>query len=262
MSNIKTDHLRPPEDEVTVYWLGGAGFVIKAKSGTIGIDLFLSDMIRDGEIYKRLTLPPIEARELSLDVLIASHEHPDHLDSGSLNDFINNNTATYLLGPKTMHEEALRLGIPKNRVIRLDREDLFDGQWFSLRAVKADHGNLSLDAIGVIIKVAGVNLYFTGDTCYKPTYNEMIGLKEQIDILMVPINSTYGNPGPDGAAYIAESVHTDMVIPCHYWLFKEHGGDPGAFIESCSKIAPSVRPVVLAVGEGIVYQKNERYSTS
>jgi len=71
------------------------------------------------------------------------------------------------------------------------------------------------------------------------------------DALLVPINPAFGNPGADGAAKLTAMFSPKAVIPCHYWLFKEHGGDPAEFETQCKKEAPGVRLIILAVGEQI-----------
>jgi L-ascorbate metabolism protein UlaG (beta-lactamase superfamily) len=42
-----------------------------------------------------------------------------------------------------------------------------------------------------------------------------------------------------------------LTIPCHYWLTKEHGGDPGEFAECCKRIAPEFEIAIPAIGETI-----------
>jgi L-ascorbate 6-phosphate lactonase len=246
----------PGDKEIVFYWLGGAGFIIKSNKLAIGIDLYLSDAVRNSnDDYKRIILPPVLPKNLTLDILIASHEHGDHMDTGSINNIVRNDNGTILLGPDSVIQLASELGVPSERMITFNRKDTYTVKECIMRAVPADHGDLSPQAIGIIITLQGINILFTGDTCFRTDYDEMIGLREKVDVLIVPINPAYGNPGPSGAAYIASIVHADTVLPCHYWLFKEHGGDPGAFLESCQRIAKTSKPQILAIGERFIYKQ-------
>lgn len=239
-----------PDEGVMVYWAGGAGFIIKSKDITFGMDLYLSDACRSKEdSFKRLVPNPFSAEEIELDYLIATHDHGDHLDMGSIIKFINSNTKTKLIGPGSSLKLAQKMGIDESRLIRLDRENSLILKGLEIKAVFADHGIQSPDAIGVVINLEGKCIYYTGDTCYRVDFNELIQFDRKIDLLIVPINGKYGNPDSKDAAYIAEWVKPETVIPCHYWLFKEHGGDPGTFVEYCKEIARNVKVKVPSIGE-------------
>jgi len=67
----------------------------------------------------------------------------------------------------------------------------------------------------------------------------------------VPINGK-GNPDPKDASYITGWVKPEKVIPSHFWMFAEHGGDPGAFMEHCRSIAPASEIIIPSIGEKIV----------
>lgn len=239
-------------DKVYLYWVGGAGFVFKYKDVVIGLDLYLSDACRnEKDDFKRLVPPPVRAEELQLNYLISTHEHGDHFDTGSIKKFICEGTDTKLVATGTVVNQAKEMGIPVSRMIRLDRNESIALGEINIEAVFADHGDQSLDAIGVILGIGGKRIYFTGDTCFRPDLYKLVPLNGDVDVLLVPINGKYGNPDSKDAAYITAWVRPKTVIPCHYWLFKEHGGDPGEFIAYCPGIAPGSKIVVPAIGEEV-----------
>lgn len=245
---IKRD--APPEDKIFLYWLGGVGYIIKSADITIGLDIYLSDSCRNEKNdFKRLVPPPLNAGELRLDYLIATHEHGDHFDIGSIHEIVNKKARTKLIGPGAVMNMAKELGLGEDSLIRLDRNDSLEIGDMKITGVLSDHGEYSPDAIGVIIEIGGKRIYFTGDTCYRPDLPELIPIKGKIDLLLVPINGKFGNPDAKDASYITAWVKPEIVIPCHYWMFKEHGGDPGEFVKWCPQVCPSAKIEVLALGE-------------
>ena len=233
-----------------VFWLGGAGFVIKHCDTVLGIDLYLSDACEGNDDYfKRLMPPPVSPEDIELDYLIVSHEHGDHLDRDSIHGFINHKKKTKLIGTSTVKKESLKLGVPENKILTLDRNESVDLDGFRVSAVYCDHGDGCPDAIGVIVGIGGKRIYFTGDTRYRPSLPGMVGSIGQIDLLIVPINGTFENPDAKDAAYIAAWVKPVVATPCHYWLFKEQCGNPAEFVERCAEIAPDTFVKILTVGE-------------
>jgi len=236
---------------LAIQWMGGAGFLIEYNQTRIGIDLYISDACKNdrGE-FKRLTPPPCGAGEIKMDYLISSHDHGDHLDIGSLEEWFEINKNLILIGPDSSLKEAEKL-ISHDKMRALNRGGIINlAPDIIIGGVFCDHGEQAPDAIGVVLNLGGVSIYFMGDMQYREDLLEATGVKD-IDILLVPINPAFGNPGTDGAAKMTEIIAPKRaVIPCHFWLFKEHGdGDPGSFERKCAEITPGTKCVVLAAGE-------------
>ena len=239
---------------VLLFWLGGAGYIIKNNSITIGLDIYLSNFCQNKKgDFKRLIPPPLEPEEIRLDYLVSTHTHGDHLDIGSLNKFINAKTYTKLIGPTSVIKVCKELDIDNTKLIKLDRGENIDIDNINIEAVFADHGKLAPDCIGVVIGIGEKNIYFTSDTSFSPVLLQLVNLKDKINLLIVPINGKFGNPDPIDASYITAWVKPDIVVPSHFWMFKEHGGDPGKFVRYCSEIAPMAKIEVLAIGEGLFF---------
>ena len=240
-------------NDVAVYWTGGMGYIIKSSNYILGLDLYLSDSCKnERDDFKRLVPPPLKAEDIELDYLIASHDHGDHLDTGSISSFINSGTKTILIGPDSVMKQANSLGVKSGRLLVLNRGGHLKFENLDLWGVFADHGQYSLDCIGLIISINSKNIYFTSDTCYRPDLPQLVNIDKVIDLLIVPINGKFGNPDSRDASYIAAWVKPKTVIPSHFWMFKEHGGDPGLFVEYCSTIAPKAKISVPAIGEELM----------
>lgn len=236
------------DDNVRLYWAGGASFVIAYRSVKIGIDVYLTDAFyeKTGE-FKRLTLPPCTPDELDLDYLIVSHQHEDHFDEGGVPILLEKNPAMKVLCPSVVYDTAGELGFDRTRFIKLNRGETFEEKGISIHAVTADHGDPAPDAIGVIITLGGKRIFFAGDGTYREDYLDLIGGHSGFDVMLVAINGKYGNPDSEQAAKISKMLSPKVTIPCHYWLFKEHGGDPMTFEKECIK--RGLNPKLLAVGE-------------
>jgi L-ascorbate 6-phosphate lactonase len=238
--------------DLYLQWVGGAGFIIKTGEVLIGVDLYLSNACMGGDgAFKRLTPPPVSPENLNLDFLIASHEHGDHFDTGSINIFLRPDNTAKLICPANTKAEAVKCGVDVSRVIELNRGQTIDFKGFSVRAVLSDHGDDSPDAIGFFLKMEGKTIYFMGDARFRTDMLEMTAPREEVDLLLVPINGKYGNPDAREAAYFTQMFKPKTVIPCHFWLFAEHGGDPGEFAEICADKAPSTKVKILAIGESV-----------
>ena len=92
----------PDRDEIAVFWLGQAGFLIRTSSGhTIAIDPYFSDYVMHsipeaGIGFKRLSPPPCEAGDIPFDALLISHEHGDHFDQESIGTLMENGFPHFL----------------------------------------------------------------------------------------------------------------------------------------------------------------------
>lgn len=232
------------------YWLGGAGFVLQSADITLAVDPYLSNSCQgDNEDFKRLIPPPITAQELDLDYLMISHEHGDHLDTESVPMLVKEKTK--LITNPTVADRSERLGVKSDRIIRMERNRDYSTGGLSVRTVFSDHGEYSPDQLGLIIELAGRRIYYTADTCYRWDLPRLVDLGGPIDLLVVPINGRYGNPNSLEAAHIVEWVKPKMTIPCHYWLFKEHNGDPGSFYSICREKCSSTTVKIAAIAERI-----------
>ena len=83
-----------PPRQITLWWLGQAGFIIKSPAGKIlALDPYLSNSckkIGDAVGFKmdRLVPPPLEPQDLAgIDLYLLTHSHQDHLDPETLEPY-------------------------------------------------------------------------------------------------------------------------------------------------------------------------------
>ena len=252
----KISTLTLKNSEIAIIWLGQAGFLIKNSAGDIiAVDPYISDCGERLKGFKRLSPKLITADELHPNVYITTHIHFDHFDIDSI-PIISACDKTQFFGPITCINKYEEIGIKKERLSLLELGKEVKWGDISIQAVYADHGSLAPDAIGVIIKVNKVRIYFSGDTAYRP--ERIYEVKEfKPDIAVLSVNGKFGNLNNEEGAKLANEIGAKIVIPCHFWTFKEHGGDPQGFEEEMWRYAPNCKVEFMFQGQMFIYNSEE-----
>lgn len=248
----------PQANEVAVFWLGQAGFLFKTASGKqIAIDPYFSECVQrlipeEGLGFKRLMPPPCEASELDLDVLIISHEHNDHFDVDAVEDLIREKTQVYT--NCLVAEELKKMGFASEQIHVMKkgvREDLGE---LALLPVDCDHGELAPEALGVILDFGFAKIYYAGDTAL--TLDRLtVPMVIQPELAILPINGAFGNLDGIEASKYAGLLKCKVCIPCHFWTFPLHHGDPQQIIDHIGEDAPDCELVMLCQGEHYMLRK-------
>ena len=247
----KIQGFQVPEGSVAVFWLGQAGFYIKTHMGKkILIDPYLSDCCMRYFGFKRLMPYILTPDEADADILITSHAHFDHFDVDSVPRLMSCEK-TVLFAANDVKEECGRLHIPEERVTYLSVGERQEADGIEIFALPCDHGELAPDALGLLLKIDGKKIYFTGDTAFRQDLFANPAVKG-CDLLIVPINGAFGNMNESEAQEAASIIAPKRVVPCHFWNFAEHGGNPGLFAQSMDANAPHIPYSILPVGGEIL----------
>ena len=241
---------RVPNGGVALWWLAQAGFVFKTASDTvIYVDPYLSNVVEKAFGFKRLSLAPIQAEEVHADWVLSSHEHLDHLDTDALPVIAKNCPACLFAGSQACVAEYEKMDISMGRFTLLEPDRRYSLGGIDVVTARSDHGELSPTALSMLFDFGTVRVLFTGDTALNvPLMQPLIDLKP--DILLPCINGRFGNLNAEEAAELTEIVSPRVVVPCHFWMFKEHNGDPEAFVQACAHRCPAVPVRLLTPGEG------------
>lgn len=226
------------EGNIGVAFLGQAGFVFKTSDQRMyAVDPYLSNCCERYFGFKRLMPRILLPEEVTFDAVIATHAHYDHFDPDSMPTMLKNGK-TEFIGALDTKEECDKLNIQTNTTF-LAVGDNIERNLIKLTAVPCDHGVDTPHAIGLLIESAGKKIYIMGDTSYRPDYLENELLKD-VDLLILPINGAFGNLNEEQAAKVISVLQPQMAIPCHYWNFAEHGGNPGIFQKKMKEYAPNI----------------------
>lgn len=213
---------------VAVFWLGQAGFVFKTADGVVAaVDPYLSDCCARYFGFRRLMPKLADPSDFPLDALFCTHAHYDHFDPDAVPLLLANGARLY--AARDCATECARLQIEGGSY--LQPGDAVRCGDLQAEAVRCDHGAGAPDAIGLVLTAGGKRIYFMGDTCLRPDWYDDERL-QNADLLIAPINGAFGNLNEAQAAQAAWLLHARHTIPCHYWNFAEHGGDPQRFAEA------------------------------
>ena len=233
-------------NKIITYWLGGSGFIFKFDSGiTVCIDPYLSNSVEKLCGFKRLTLPPLNPCELRFDVLLITHDHPDHLDIDIINDILEVNPNSYVIAPQSCSEKINH----EHRFIAAMPDKPFDICGLTVKTVPADHGELSPDAVGYLMCMNNRTIYFTGDTALNEDILQGV-INVQPEIVVPCINGAYGNLSEEQAAILLQKCNAKIAMPSHFWLFAEHGGSPQKFLDYTNTYSPQTKVFLLTPGRG------------
>lgn len=230
---------------------GQAGFIIKSAGGQLlGIDLYLTDCVERVEGhkgYKRM-LPKILAPEdIKFDVLVTTHFHRDHYDIDAVPIIVANGAK--LFAAHDCENDVKAQGLEYYSPIFVAPGEEYVCGDFKLRFVDCDHGTGAPLAVGVVVTVDGKTIYEAGDTCLRMDWVDSLG--GPFDVVIGPVNGAYGNMNEMEFPQFAHAVG-GVVVPCHYGMFPDHGGNPGIFYKEMMNSYPDDRFCILTQGECLI----------
>jgi L-ascorbate metabolism protein UlaG (beta-lactamase superfamily) len=165
-----------PHQGVSLWWLGQAGFALRAGGVRLLIDPYLSDSLaakyRGCEFPHMRQMPaPVAPEDVRrLDGYLCSHGHSDHMDPGTIPGVAAGNPGCLFIVPLAERATAMARGVPPDRLASLNDGDrlALDGG-VELEAVASAHEQLQTDAagahrfLGFIVRMGGVVVYHSGD---------------------------------------------------------------------------------------------------
>ena len=205
-----------------VTWLAHSGLCFENDRLTVLVDPYLSDSLAEKcERMKRRLPVDTGALELSPDVILITHSHPDHLDIATLDRFLKRSDKEItVLANGTAYEKLVSLGYSHNLVL-LSPHSVWSENGVTFYAVKAEHSER--DAVGFILDDAEKTYYVSGDTLYNfDVIDDCLDLVEDgVDYAFLPINGKHNNMNAKDAADFAYEIGAKTAVPVHYGLFDD-----------------------------------------
>ena len=199
-----------------VTFLGQAGLLFEDNDTKILVDPYLSNSVEkfNSNNYRR---QPINKKYLNIkpNVIIITHNHLDHLDDETLQNYLNKSSNVLCLAPYSSWQK-LRNFKGNNNYVMFNNGTSWTYKNIKFQAVKAEHSDL--EAIGIIIICNNETHYITGDTLYNElVFKSLPDIK--INYLYLPINGVGNNMNIEDAANFANRINADIVIPIHFGMF-------------------------------------------
>jgi L-ascorbate metabolism protein UlaG (beta-lactamase superfamily) len=157
--------------------------------------------------------PPANIKGLpTADLILITHDHPDHLNVGYITSL--SKTGTEIIAPAAVQQTVTTARVLANG-------DSTSWRKWKITAVAMYNTNHQMPngqpfhpkgrGNGYVLTYGEKNFYFAGDTEGTP---EMSALKN-IDVAFIPMNLPY-TMTPDEAAAAVKAFHPKIVIPYHY----------------------------------------------
>lgn len=259
--------LAVPQGMLALWALGQSGFVIKSSRTLAVIDPYLSDAIQGMGGPESCFPPPLEPGMLrGVDLVLCTHEHPDHTDPATLKPLLAASPDAQLVVSAQSLKILEKAGIDteRARVPQLgERYTIADGDY---RAIPAAHYALEIEEgrsrwMGFVLRCGGITLLHTGDTILVPEITEALD-GEQVDLALLPINGRdyfreqqdlVGNLLPREATQFAHEIGAQVLIAMHNDLIPTNRLNPAELWDDLDRRFPRQRCHLLQPGELYLY---------
>jgi L-ascorbate 6-phosphate lactonase len=236
-------------------WIGQAGFLLRTPATRLAVDPFLSDH------PDRRFPSPVGVDDLAgTELVLATHEHLDHLDSPALVALLERDDRTRVVLPAPVVPVAIEAGLPGDRLVAARPGEPLAAGDVTVRPVPALHGVHVADAythglpgdggqvryLGYVLETPAGRLYHAGDTLRWPGQAELLrGL--EVEVALLPINGRdarrealdiVGNLDGREALELVRDAAVPTFVPMHYDLMEGNLGD----VDELGRLAPSLYP--------------------
>jgi L-ascorbate metabolism protein UlaG (beta-lactamase superfamily) len=249
---------------LAVDFIGHSSVVIEMD----GIRL-LTDPVTRARVGPLRRVEPVPDRERlrSIDAVLISHLHWDHLDVPSLRSIGRDVPVIVPIGAGAWLRAA---GFEDVREIAV--EETVDIGDVAVRAVPAVHSGFrpplgpTAPPLGYVVR-GRHTVYFAGDTAL---FEGMATLGEPIDLALIPVwgwGPTLGRGlhlDPLSAAQALRMISPRAALPIHWGTYWPHAlgrvfperlvEPPAAFVEHAAELAPDVQMVPTAVGDVVEWE--------
>jgi L-ascorbate 6-phosphate lactonase len=245
-----------PPGSIACWGLGGMGVAIKGSDLLLYIDLFLNPQYQDEWVSRAIPAPFADRDLTRANVVLATHEHPDHCDPVALGALAGQTSAVFA-GPHLSCGIARKAGFPEDRIMVLsDGSNVRIGK-VSISALHS--GDLLAKApLVYVIEFEGFRILHAGDSLLTDSF-DVIGHRGGVDVAFL---ATSQNPAgenwylqPSDLIEAAHRVGCQVLVPGHWDLWRELAWPPEALLKSLHAEATSRPIVLLPVGRHLLLSR-------
>jgi len=258
---------RPPlvmPDELGVTFIGHSSFLVQAAGQNLLFDPVFSTWLI---LLRRQRRPGVRVRDLpSIDIVLLSHAHMDHLDRSSLRRVVRatrrrSGRAPIAVVPTDVSDIVRGLGF--SQVIELRWWESYATGDLTITHTPAKHWGTRwiMDGHrgygGYFVEGGARRLYYSGDTAYFDGFQE-IGARLRPEVALLPIGAytpdSYRavHTSPEDALCAFHDLGAEVMVPMHYgtfWLAEEPLEEPlPRLLASAERLGLGERMAVVAEG--------------
>lgn len=243
----------PPTDELRIWGLSGAGFVMRIGDEILFVDPWLVPPDPSRTTHRKYPPPfPPEAVKRAVAV-VSTHEHEDHCNPETVIG-ISRSSGAVLVGPVSSIKKAVDHGYPESKAVTVSPGERYAAsQNFSLRAFKANDP-YEPSALMYLVETPRGNVFDSGDSSYFGGFKE-IGDKYLVDVALLNFGKQIPTPdkpyylSAEKVAFAARDLRAKVVVPMHWNLWTETLEDPGPIGPLLKSMSPGSKLVILDGGE-------------
>jgi L-ascorbate metabolism protein UlaG (beta-lactamase superfamily) len=253
---------------MTLRWLGQAGFVLSFGETRILIDPWLSEHpLRVHRPESIAGLPD------GIGWLLASHEHPDHLDLASLPALVDRYPGLEVVVPSPLGDRVA--AVDGRACVRgVQPGDEVRAGDVTVRVVHAWHGvhvsdgysdghGLGADGrtpfVGFVVRTPVLDVYHAGDTVAGPGLADEVAALG-VDVALLPVNGRdaareaagiLGNLDAREAVTLAAAVGARLLVPMHHDMVRGNRVGVGRVVDAAGREPRPLSVLVPAYGADI-----------
>jgi len=229
---------QPDPAGIAIFWLGQAGFAVRAGGHRFLVDPYLSDSLEvkyrgSDKPHDRMMPPPASVEDFAgLQYIFCTHAHGDHMDPGTLPAIARAFPACRFVVPRAHLEKVRQIGLPDAAILTMDAGKSLELDGLEVRAIPAAHEQIQTDAdghhlfLGYLWQCQGMTLYHSGDCVPYDGLSTAIG---GADLALLPVNGRgKGVPGNftfAEAALLCRETNIPSFVPHHFGMFAFNTAD-------------------------------------
>ena len=243
----------PSTDEVRIWGLGGAGFVLRSGTDVIYLDPWLVPPDASRTTHRSGTIPFSPEQVHRARAVLSTHDHADHCDVATIRG-INRSAAAKFIGPSSSSSKVLAGGLPSSEIMTVEPGvQIALSPSITIRAFES-HDPYEPKAVMFVIETPRGRILHSGDTSYFEGF-KTIG--DALDIQVALLNFGKQIPTPEKPYYMnaekvakaAKDLRAKIVVPMHWNLWIETREDPKPIFPLLERESPSSKLVIIDVGE-------------
>ena len=263
------ERLSKPEEAISLFWLGQAGFVMSTANWQLLIDPYLSDSLARKYAGKplphvRMMESPLRPEEVTrVDFVLCTHRHGDHMDPETISCLATKHPECQFVVPAAEREYGLSLGVASDRLIgAVAEEQITLAADLKVLPLPAAHERFKQDALGrhhylgFLLFAANHSIYHSGDCI--PFDGLASRLRElACEVALLPVNGRdnfrerQGIPGNftlEEAIQLCSEAQIKTMIAHHYGMFEFNTVTQESIDEAGTKVKEFVQAVRAKTG--------------